>query len=165
MFLGVLFGTAAFVQFRETQREYERRAEAVAMAWFQALAADQPQLAHQIKLSGNMRARTQDPEELWTFYRNVADRQKELRQFVGEKLVRTLLALNGKAKVRLYQTRLVAQDASRTTVAQTYAVTYPVDGKPQTFFVDMALERLAQNNNKKVDWRMVDYHGGADPDR
>ena len=165
LFLSVLFGTAAFVQFRETQRAYERRAETVALAWFQALAKGQPQLAHQIRLPANTRARTQDNEELWTFYRNVADRQKELRQFVGEKLVRTLLALDGQAKVQLYQNNGIAQDSNRLSVAQTYAVTYPADGQPRTFFVDMVLERQSQNNNKKAEWRVADYRGGVNPDR
>ncbi len=103
--LSVFFGAAAPAHYVSTERLLSDRAEQVGRQWFAALAHDEPQVAHQLGLSAAARARTSNPGQLWNYYRNAADRRRDLERFVAEPLIRALLALDGNATARLYDTR------------------------------------------------------------
>jgi hypothetical protein len=160
--LCTLFGTAATAEFFNTQRLLSDRAERLALEWFEALAHGEPQLAHQLGSGYMQRARVSDAEQLWTYYRGSSDRRRSLEAFVKEPLIRTLLALDGRAKFRLYDTSSISADERRNALAQVYAVTFEEDGQRKTFFVALTLERSAQRGNNRVDWRVANY-SVADP--
>jgi hypothetical protein len=140
------------------------RAEQVALQWFAALANEEPQIAQQLSSPAGLRAHLSDPAKLWTYYRNSADRRRELERFVNDRLVRTLLALDGASKVRLYSTNVTVVDEQHAVVGQTYSVTYDDGGARKTFFVKLTLERSTQRGSDKIDWRVMSYVGGVEPE-
>jgi hypothetical protein len=126
--------------------------------WFAALASDQPQVAHQLVSAYVQRARLSDRQELWAYYRNSADRGGALKSFVAEPLIRTLLTLDGRAQVRLYETLgITTPDEFHTHIAQSYAVTYGEGSSRTTFLVALTIERSTQRGTDRVDWRVASY--------
>jgi hypothetical protein len=161
--LSVFFGTIAPAQFLSNERMLANRAEEVARQWFDALAHGEPTVAKQLCLAPRQRARLADSNELWAYYRQLPEQRKELTQFVGEPLVRALLALGDRATVRLYETAGVGVGDEQAAVAQVYAVTYDDHGRRKTFFVDLTIERNISRGPNKADWRIIKYAGGGNP--
>ncbi len=160
LFLSVLFGAAAPSDAWGTRWFLEQSARPVAEAWFSALANDQPERALQLRTSAGLRRKLDD--RLLNYYTTNKDAYRELRQFVSEPLVKTLLLIGPAAKVRLYETGSVEADETRTFVSQIYSVTFDKGGQTTTFFVNMLLERKL-DFSQRAEWRVMGANGGVRP--
>ena len=101
--------------------------------WFEYLAQDQPQTAHQMTVAPQSRQPLDD--RLWAVYRNAPRLRRSWKRYVKSPLVRTLLALGPKAQVRFYETAAQARDNDNDQVDQVYAVTYEEGSERKSFFV------------------------------
>jgi len=166
--LALLCGTAAASH--ETSRQWWIRAEAkeVASAWFDFLAADQPQLAHQLTVTPAAR-QPLDAAALWDYYRRDSAAAEELEQFVAVPLVRTLLALGDRALVRFWSTEKQTRYGRSSTyrsldqIIQVYAVTYAGPEERTTFFCRLILERVTDATSGRTGWQIARYRGGVRP--
>ncbi len=159
--LSLLFGTAAPAAAWSESWWLRREARPVAEHWLALLRDDQPHQAHQLTLPPAQREAS--PGDVWNYYRNSDEAREGLQHFVQEPVVRTLLALGQKAKFRYWGTRGHAQEGDVQHVSQYYAVTYPKDGQPVTFFLELALQRTLDPLSGQAQWRISGYEGGVRP--
>jgi hypothetical protein len=158
--LSLFWAAAAPVDTFVYQRLIRGQARRAAERWFDALARGQPQEAHQLTLLPKKRAPRGQP--LWQHYRQVAQAAGELRSYVDQPTVRTLLALSTKVRVRYYETVDQGRDDSRDWVALIYAVTYDEGEGPKTFFIELLVDRDSLEPGT-ADWRIARINGGVRP--
>lgn len=165
--LSLLCGTAAVVH--QVSERWWIRGEAidVSLAWFQFLLHDEPHLAHQITV--RWEERRPSGEDLWEFYRGYTVAADQLRSFVQQPLIRTLLALKGRATVRYWSTEF-QRDYGRShgysrldQLTQVYAVTYGEADQRTTFFARLMLQRSVPRGPSSARWQILDYEGGIRP--
>jgi hypothetical protein len=155
--LSLVFGAAAASARASEGWWLRREARPVAAHWFELLRDDQPQLAHQLTLPPGQRLA--DASALWSNYRDSEDSRQSLERFVGDPLVRALLALGAKAEVRYYATESHQRVGDEQRISQFYAITYPDDGRRATFFARLVLQRSLDG----AAWQVVGYQGGVRP--
>jgi hypothetical protein len=153
--LSLFFGTAAPVNWFGYRWMVRREARQFAGAWFEFLAHDQPQKAHQLIRFPQYRQPLD--EELWEFYRGDPRWEGQLWAYVDRPLVRTLLALGRQAQVRYYQTAGEDYTGDDQLVDQVFAVTYQQAGRKRTFFVSLEMERTELESGR-ANWRLVRTH-------
>lgn len=137
--LALIFGAAAASARASAGWWLRREARPVAEHWFELLRDDQPQLAHQLTLAPGQRLA--DTSDLWSNYRDSEESRRSLERFVGNPLVRALLALGSGAKVRYYATESHHRVGDKQEISQFYAITYPHDDRRVTFFARLVLQR------------------------
>ena len=160
--LSTIFLAAAPTDWLVYRKVVRDEARQFADLWFQYLLADQPQMAHQLTVAAQIRQPMND--SLWGVYRNNPKLRQQLEGYVGQPLVRTLLALGPKAQVRFYQTAGQAHgDADNDAVELLYAVSYDEGGERKSFFVgvDAARMKLATGG---AGWRVTNASGGVRPE-
>ncbi len=166
--LSVFFTVAPLSQLVANYAILAPQARPVADQWFEYLRENSPEKALMLRIAPD--ARQPFDDNLWTYYRNDGEARDNLKKFVRDPLVRTLLALGPKADVRFYRTAGVATDGDRGVVIYDYSVTYPVDngkqgsGAKQTFFVTVSVERKPTKRPDVNPWRVYGYAGGTAPD-
>jgi hypothetical protein len=138
-----------------------RQARPVAMQWFDLLANNDPYSA--VEMTNHPAGRLASGPELPDKYVSNETLYKSLQTFVNDPAVRALLALGDRATVRYYMDAGFGRStAGDVQVAQIYAVTYhqsPSD-EPTTFFVQVALEKIAGDLSSPGGWRILSYKGG-----
>ena len=139
-----------------------RQARPTADAFFELLREQSPEKAFMLKVWPENRHAFD--EGLWAFYRNNKRAQRELREFVSEPPVRTLLALGDRAQVRYYKTIGAASDEGRVVISYWYTVTYDDDdGKKTTYLLRIIMERMATHSTTLPVWRVKGLSGSIDP--
>ncbi len=146
LLLSVGFGTAAVADWFTYRRLIDTEARQAAALWFEALADEKPLAAHQLALTPKYRASTGD--NLQKFYQEAPRWHEELESYLQQKLIRTLLVLDGRAHVRYWATLSIGSAQQRDQVSLLYAVTFDeqpqsenAPGRRTTFFVKMNLQR------------------------
>ena len=156
-FLALPLGQAAMVRVLVW-----RQARPTADAFLEFLRERSPEKAMTLKMWPENRH--QFDEGLWAFFRNNKDAQRELRKFIAEPAVRTMLALGERAQVRFYKTAGVASNGPRVLVNYWYTVTYDDEqGKKTTFVLRLLMERVATQSANLPPWRVKDFSGSIDP--
>jgi hypothetical protein len=161
LLLSVVFAAAAPTQWFTYRWLVRREAGVFAMAWFDMLRQREPHKAHQ--LTDYPTSRRPLDDSLWDYYTNDWPLCQEIRGYVEQPLVRTLLALGNRAEARLYQTENQAIGGDGDLVRQVYAVTYQEQGAKKTFFVRMDLERVGIRQQRQSAWRVQHAEGGIRP--
>jgi hypothetical protein len=125
------------------------------------LARNEPLKADQ--LTRNPEHRKPLDDRLWDFYRGDPESLQGLEGFVSDPVVRTLLALDGKAQVRYYESQDQTTAGPVDRVNLVYAVSYSDNGRKKTFFVRLHLERFHFETTGRGDWRVLKSEGGIRP--
>jgi hypothetical protein len=160
LFLSVLFLATASSEWLAYRAIVRREARQFAPLWFRYLAQDEPQKAHQLTMPPAFRQPLDD--RLWAAYRKSDDLREGLQSFVGNPLVKTLLALGPKAQVRFYRSAGQARDRNNDLIDLTYAVTYEEEGEKKSFFVSVQMMRIKMPAGG-ADWRILKTEGGVRP--
>ncbi len=163
LMLSIVFSIAPPAQYVASYAILSRQARPIADQWFEYLRQGSPEKALVLKMAPDYRQPIEDGDGLWIFYRHDGEANRDLRRFVQNPLVRTLLALGEKAEVRFYKTTMVGTDGSLALVNYWYTVTYADRGGTKTFFVRMLLERKPPQKPSLNPWRVSDFSGGFDP--
>ena len=159
--LSILFGGAGISHQLTYNWLLRRQARQFGTAWFDLLARQQPQMAHQMTLPPDER-RPLD-SDLWAMYRDAPSKRKSLKEFADDSSVRTLLALGEKAKVRYCKTVDMYGPPGAESLDQFYSVTYDEAGSKKTFFIVLILRRPPIKHKGYVNWTVNEFHGGVTP--
>jgi len=162
---GLAFSVVAFVgmpaHWLVNRRLVRDEAGKVGAMWFDFLAHNQPQKAHQLTLPHGSRERLDG--DLWGEYHKSSDAWMYLSEFLRRPEVRTLLALGDKATVRCYDTESQWSERSEDHVYQSYAVTYADSEGLKTFFVGLLLDRTVDQLTGHAYWQVARVEGGMKP--
>jgi hypothetical protein len=162
--LSIVFAVAPMAHWATTRWLLTRQARPVAELFLKFLTEDSPEKAMDLRLSPYRRLPFDD--RLWSRFRQDKELGADLRKFVRDPPVRTLLALGNRADVRFYKTGAVATDGSRAIVSLFYTATIPADANRKdktTFFLNVLLERNSVDPLDVNPWRVIDFAGGTDP--
>jgi hypothetical protein len=162
--LSIVFVVAPVAQWATARWLLTRQARPVADHFLKFLTEDSPEKAMDLRLSPYRRMPLDD--RLWSRFRQDKELQSELRSFVRDPTVRTLLALGPRADVRFYETAAVMTEGPRALVSLYYTVTIPDQSDPKqktTFFLNVILERKSVEPLDVNPWRIMDFAGGFDP--
>lgn len=125
--------------------------------WFAHLAADQPQLAHQ--LTYDPWSRVPPGSDVWAWYRENQDEGRALGAYVNEPLIRSLLGLGRHAAVRFDDTLFAGTDDDTDSVLNSWTVTYDdADGQRKTFYVILTLQRQFDPVIGRGRWKILKAH-------
>jgi len=160
MALGVLFTAASWTNWAVYRWGVRQEACRFAQLWFQLLADDQPQMAHQ--LTRHPKFRPPLDETLWKYYLRSQERRSELEHYVAQPLVRTLLALGENSHVRYYDLAAHYEVGETHFVSPIFAVMFDEQDGKKTFFVQLQLERVRLESGK-AGWRVAAAEGGVRP--
>ncbi len=161
LWLSVACGVAAPVDWNVYRWVIRSEGQQYSFAFFDLLRQNEPQKAQQF--TNNPMSRRPFDEHLWDVYINDWNNYQDLKEFVGNPAVRTLLALGDKAEVRYYDTELQASTNEDQLLRQVYAVTFPGKSGKQTFFVRLALKRSPFLRSQESYWRVDRIDGGVQP--
>lgn len=160
--LSLFFGAVAVADWYTYSAMARREARQFATLWFENLRDREPQRAHQLTLSPNMRRPFDD--KLWSVYYEGSDTREELESYLDRAEVKALMALGGKAQVRYYASPMQSQGAGNDIVSLVYAVTFPEAQEKKTFFLKLVLERHRLAKPARAEWRILNSEGGVGPD-
>ncbi len=138
-----------------------REARQFAAAWFQMLAANEPQKAFLLTLFPE--DRVPFDSDIWSAYLKSSTMREEMESFLIRPEVRALLALGPRADARYYETERYTTERDGHLIEQTYAVSYEQDGRKKTFFISLLLRRLRFQKTGQARWQLVHFEGGIRP--
>jgi hypothetical protein len=150
LLLSVLFSAAGPAERVAYRWALRREARQFALQWFDFLAENRPQNAHQLIL--DPRYRQPLDEHLDAYYVQNPTLRADLETYVAQPPVSTLLALGRKAEVRYCATVEQRWD-SGGNVAQLFSVTGDDAGEPKTFFVLLSMDRIALDSGR-ANWQI-----------
>ena len=103
-------------------------------------------------------------EQLRDFYSDTPKESKALKQFVNQKLIRSLIELNGKAQIRFYRTESILNLDGAVIVTNLYEVTGGNNSEsPKPLFVRLVIERRTNPGSRQVFWKIRRYREGVRP--
>ena len=161
LLLTIVMATFAPTEFFSRRYRIGQQANVVGKQWIDSILRDEAYVAL---------AATEEPttrlvkKHLDKFYRDDDDRRKRYESFVNGKRVRTLIALNGSARVRFYATEKMNRTDKADEITNVYAVTYletPTVSK--TFFVRLTIERTDRRDTTTGFWKIMRPVGGVKP--
>ena len=137
-----------------------READLFFRLWFAAVQQGDIPQAREYQALYASRSKAANAEEWWNAQYQEKYAHRAIHQYVENKLVRTLMALGGKAKVSYYKTLEVVSEREADTVVSVYAVTFSAEfGRTETFFVKMRGKRVypsESQGSKAAGWRIDD---------
>ena len=161
LLLSLLFGGISLGHCLTYRWLFAHQAQQIGTTWFDLLAAERPELSHQLLLTPEERQKSDG--DIWEFYCSSKKWHKSLELYLDRPVVKTLLALGKKATVRPYATEAVDTRAIQNLVVQLYSVTFEQDGRRTTFLVRLVLRR-SPNDTTGGGWRIVNLEGGVRPE-
>ncbi len=102
-------------------------------------------------------------DQLQTFYLQTVEGRREYKQFTDQKLVKSLLRLNGRARVQFYRTESFRPEGEPTIITSLFAISYlesPL--KRKTFFVRLVFQ-YNRSKEHRGEWILLRYRGGVRP--
>ncbi|MHB1036618.1 MAG: hypothetical protein ACYC35_17925 [Pirellulales bacterium] len=159
--LALVFGTASAAWTFSYQWRIRIEARRVALQWFEHLARNEPERAHPLILSPA--EERSPPDRPWEVYRRDPRLADEMRKFVADPLVHTLLALGDRARVRYYETDEQETQGAKEVLGQVYTVSYEENGRTKTFFAHLLLHRTVHPTTGRPEWQVRYAVGGIRP--
>lgn len=148
---GVICGVAAPVSHAVHQIVAEREARRIGLLWLGYLCENEPQKAQQ--LLEHPRRRLPPDQDVWAEYREDAGLRERFDKFVGRPLVRTLLALDGRATMRYFDTEGSKVGKRLEVFHERYAVTWDgPDKRRRTMLVRLDLHRVTDKLTGEIGW-------------
>lgn len=137
------------------------------------LAADQfvaflreqsPEKAMLLQMAPDFRPPIDDG--LWSFYRNDAQAQNQMRKFVAQPSIRMLLNLGDRADIQFYKTNAALAGNRTALVDYWYTVTFTDDDdRKKTILFSVFLERNPTENSELNPWRVRDFSADIEQGR
>lgn len=158
--LTILFTSTGVARHFTTECMIRRQAKTIGQEFLELIANDRPELAFQWTLP--QKQRSGSALSIWEFYRFHDELAEKLQEFVGKKDIRALLAIGADAKIHPVGRAGYTTTSGTESVAQTYAIDFPADGKEKTFFFGILLRRFPSKTGTP-EWMVVDYTGGLNP--
>jgi hypothetical protein len=120
------------------------------------LHAGSPEKAVLLQMSPDFRPPIDDG--LWSFFRNDAQANKQLREFVTKPYIRMLLALGDRADIQFYKTNASIAGNGLAYVDYKYTVTFTdEDQQKKTILFSVMMERKPTENSALNPWRVKDF--------
>jgi hypothetical protein len=136
-------------------------ARQVTDAWIRDMRHSDPHRALQWQTAVAQRRPLDDL--LWDYYRQDSSKERQLRYFTDQPLIKTLLLLGDKAEYRPYQSLELSSTETQDKMSQIFAVTFPgEDGKKKTMFIQLDLVRETDFGGPKH-WRISQVLGPIHP--
>ena len=136
-----------------------RQAELFGNAWIKNILSGKPERALSAMTEPDIRL---SERQLASYYQKTAKGQTELREFRNERLVKCLLALNGRARSNFFQTENVRSDRQDEIITSLFTVSYlETPLKKKTFFVRLFIKRSDAGGASA--WSILRYYGGVRP--
>ncbi len=156
MALSALFLMVPLAHYTSANWLLARQARPVADEFVKDLRERNPQQALLLTMVPDRRPPNDDG--LWSFYRNDAESQQDLRMFVDKPAIRMLLALGDRADIRFYKTNKVAAGRTVGLVDYWYTVTFvDDDGRKKTIMFGLLMERKQPQDRSLNPWRVKDF--------
>jgi len=115
-----------------------READQFFRLWFAAVQQGDVPQAQEYQFIYSRRSNAANADEWWQAQYGEKHAHRAVHQFVGNKLVRVLMALGDDANISYYKTLSLQSEPESDTVSSVYAVTFPAEsGETETFFVRM----------------------------
>jgi hypothetical protein len=150
--LALCFGTAALAAHFSSQYLLTRKAQQVAVQWFQTLAQGEPEVALQWTISPVNRATAVEIQRLKSFYETDDKRREALAEFVHQKLIASLLHLGTRAHVQADSTTIHRIDDHLSFVTAVFRATADQAGKPARFSIELTLEQRTVPGRQQPRW-------------
>lgn len=159
--IAIVVVTFAPTSFYLRRGRISKQAEAIGQEWLTAIVDNKAYMAL---------AAMDDPEnrivneQLEKFYRDKEVDRNAYQQFVNRELIRTLITLDGSARVRFYGTEEVLRKDDVDIITNVFAVTYLADDSTRkTFFVRLVVQRSFRLDKITGFWQVTRYQGGVRP--
>lgn len=159
--LSLVLGSAAITRWTVHHFLVEREAVRVGEMWLEDLRAGKTYAAHQLTLVPMGRLAT--GSSLPAGYDDAPQLLAQYQEFVDSSLVKAIRRIPGQPQFRLYEINKYQSAHDRDRIEAVYAVTYEMDGKRRTFFVQMILHRLVNRSDGKAGWQIVPINNAYRP--
>jgi hypothetical protein len=159
--LSVLFGAGAPANWFTYRHLVDREAQRFAFQWFDFLRQGEMLKSYQLKAPPSSRRRLDD--RLWDHYPPETEERRMLDSYTSRPEVRSLLALDGKARVRYYDTLSQQHAGEEDDVSQVYAVTTEEGGRKTSYFLRLSLKRIVLPGYGHAYWQVTGFDGGVHP--
>lgn len=141
------------------------QAQQASVEWLELLGSSQDEdgetdnlkLAQAYQLRLPMTERQRADGSLVDYYLEDNNRLAKLEEFANDRLIHTLHTLGQRATAQPFSTVSCRQEAGVDHVTLVCAVTFLRDGRPETFFVELDLERLEDEKASRGIWRIAGY--------
>ena len=161
-YFGLCCGVAALVSIAVFWSAYQygvrREADQFFRLWFATVQQGDIPRAKEFRAVYASRSRAASADEWWEAQYGDKFAHRSIHDYVGDRLLRVLVALGDKATISYYETLSVVSARENETVVSVYAVIFPgASGVPETFFVRISGKRLypaAQQNFKAAGWHL-----------
>ena len=167
--VALVIAAAAPTRFFTRGGRISEQAELAGVEWLEILRRSQDDngqpdtfnlaKAHQLRLPTEKRQRFDG--SLTKFYLDDDTRRASLEQFANETLVHTLYSLGPRATIWPYAVESCRQDADVDYVTSVCVVTFLREGRAESFFVQLNLERTKDADSATGKWRVAGYRGHA----
>jgi len=156
LILAVLFATWAPTQHYARRWYVQQQSEAVGQQWFGFIFRQQTAKAYGVtrppKDRGNLDAAYSER------VMSDEDARKSYEAFARRKLIRKLLALNGRARPLFHETEKVVTTDDSDVIHNVYEIRYLTDAnESESFFVRLVLRRTTHPNKNNGLWQVRHY--------
>ncbi len=161
LLLGLLFGVGGPARWLSYRWAIDRQGEAVVEQWFEDLKRGNPAPAFQLTLVPSERHELGD--DPWDLYRRDPSERAKLAIWMTRPLVRTMLALDSRATVRLYRVKDRHKITDGDALELVYAISYHDGHRLRTFFAIVMVARRLDPQTGEARWQLVYARGGYRP--
>lgn len=158
--LSLLIISYAPTQFYLQQRAISQQSALLGNVWIENILKGKPYKAL---------VALQDPEtrlaedQAKTFYFKTSPGQREYKQFIHNKLIKSLMTLNGRARSQFYRTESILTKGAEKTITSLFAISYLENPlKRKTFFVRLVF-KYNTTKGQVGQWMLLRYRGGVRP--
>ncbi len=165
--VALVIAAAAPTRFFARSKKLSAQAERAAVEWLEILQNSRRkdgvpnnwQLARAMQFRLPTDKRQPLDATLLEYYIKNEHNRYALEDFANERLVRTLHTLGTRATIRHYATESCTQSEGVDRVKLVCAVTFLRDSRPESFFVQLLLERKQGGDGEPGKWRVASYRG------
>jgi hypothetical protein len=154
LLLSVAFSFAGPAEMLANRWLIRNEGRRIAAEFLRDIRQGRPAAAHQLTLPAGRRAPAGVDLE-GSYYYAGSDSRAGLEALVAQPEIQTLLTLDGKARIRYYDTQLQGHDDEGDMLHLVYAVTYDQAGRKTSFFLGLSLRRRVLAAAHLVDWQVL----------
>ncbi len=143
------------------QAHIQRQAAAIGQQWLKSIMDGEPYIALVAMENPETRIIKADLQD---FLSSSSKNHRAYKQFVSQKLIRSLTNFSGNSQIHLHTTENIVNGADADIVTNLYAVTDDENSQNhKTLFVRLVIERTFSPGSKIPLWKILRYRGVARP--
>lgn len=102
-------------------------------------------------------------DQMQTFYLQTPEGKREYEQFKKNKLIKSLMTLNGRARSQFYDTESMRVEGDQDIIVSLFSISYlETPLKRKTFFVRLVFKH-SSHGTSSGQWSILRYRGGVRP--